>query len=140
MAGANINFKIGYTVDKSGLKDVENSLRSLQKMGLNEYMDLNRSLNISELSTLNTLTLSYETDKFKLPTMYFVATNKLLSDADLSVFNKLDGLNSKVDELQTNMNKIDNGASDLSKGINKLKNSLSSSITNLKNNNEDALD
>lgn len=101
---------------------------------------LNRSLNISELSTLNTLTLSYETDKFKLPTMYFVATNKLLSDADLSVFNKLDGLNSKVDELQTNMNKIDNGASNLSKGINKLKNSLSSSITNLKNNNEDALD
>lgn len=101
---------------------------------------LNKSLNISELSTLNTLTLSYETDNFKLPTMYFVATNKLLSDADLSVFNKLDGLNSKVDELQTNMNKIDNGASDLSKGINKLKNSLSSSITNLKNNNEDALD
>lgn len=101
---------------------------------------LNRSLNINELSTLNTLTLSYETDNFKLPTMYFVATNKLLSDADLSVFNKLDGLNSKVDELQTNMNKIDNGASDLSKGINKLKNSLSSSITNLKNNNEDALD
>lgn len=101
---------------------------------------LNRSLNINELSTLNTLTLSYETDNFKLPTMYFVATNKLLSDADLSVFNKLDGLNSKVDELQTNMNKIDNGASDLSKGINKLKNSLSSSITNLKKNNEDALD
>ena len=101
---------------------------------------LNRSLNISELSTLNTLTLSYETDNFKLPTMYFVATNKLLADADLSIFNKLDGLNSKVDELQTNMNKIDNGASDLSKGINKLKNSLSSSITNLKNNNEDALD
>ena len=101
---------------------------------------LNRSLNISELSTLNTLTLSYETDNFKLPTMYFVATNKLLADADLSIFNKLDGLNSKVNELQTNMNKIDNGASDLSKGINKLKNSLSSSITNLKNNNEDALD
>ena len=101
---------------------------------------LNRSLNISELSTLNTLTLSYETDNFKLPTMYFVATNKLLADADLSVFNKLDGLNSKVDELQTNMNKIDTGASDLSKGINKLKNSLSSSINNLKNNNEDALD
>ena len=101
---------------------------------------LNRSLNINELSTLNTLTLSYETDNFKLPTMYFVATNKLLSDADLSVFNKLDGLNSKVDELQTNMNKINNGASDLSKGINKLKNSLLSSITNLKNNNEDALD
>ena len=70
---------------------------------------LNRSLNINELSTLNTLTLSYETDNFKLPTMYFVATNKLLSNADLSVFNKL-------------------------------KNSLLSSITNLKNNNEDALD
>ena len=101
---------------------------------------LNRSLNISELSTLNTLTLSYETVNFKLPTMYFVATNKLLADADLSIFNKLDGLNSKVDELQNNMNKIDIGASDLSKGINKLKNSLSSSITNLKNNNEDALD
>lgn len=101
---------------------------------------LNRSLNINELSTLNTLTLSYETNNFKLPTIYFVATNKLLSDADLSVFNKLDGLNSKVDELQTNMNKIDNGASDLSKGINKLKNSLLSSITNLKNNNEDVLD
>ena len=101
---------------------------------------LNRSLNISELSTLNTLTLFYETDNFKLPTMYFVATNKLLADADLSIFNKLAGLNSKVDELQTNMNKIDNGASDLSKGINKLKNSLSSSINNLKNNNEDALD
>lgn len=101
---------------------------------------LNKSLNINELSTLNTLTLSYETDNFKLPTMYFVATNKLLADADLSIFNKLAGLNSKVDELQTNMNKIDNGASDLSKGINKLKNSLSSSINNLKNTNEDALD
>lgn len=101
---------------------------------------LNRSLNISELSTLNTLTLSYEIVNFKLPTMYFVATNKLLANADLSIFNKLDGLNSKVNELQTNMNKIDTGASDLSKGINKLKNSLSSSINNLKNNNEDALD
>lgn len=56
MAGANINFKIGYTVDKSGLKDVENSLRSLQKMGLNEYMDLNRSLNMKEAnSNLNEL-------------------------------------------------------------------------------------
>ena len=101
---------------------------------------LNKSLNISELSSLNTLTLSYETDNFKLPTIYFVATNKMLADADLSIFNKLDGLGTKVNDLQTNMNKIDDGANSLSKGINKLKNSLSTSINNLKNNNEDALD
>ena len=101
---------------------------------------LNKSLNISELSSLNTLTLSYETDNFKLPTIYFVATNKMLADADLSIFNKLDGLGTKVNDLQTNMNKIDDGANSLSKGINKLKNTLSTSINNLKNNNEDALD
>ena len=101
---------------------------------------LNKSLNISELSSLNTLTLSYETDNFKLPTIYFIATNKMLADADLSIFNKLDGLGTKVNDLQTNMNKIDDGANSLSKGINKLKNTLSTSINNLKNNNEDALD
>lgn len=101
---------------------------------------LNKSLNISELSSLNTITLSYETNNFKLPTIYFVATNKLLADTDLSVFNKLDGLGTKVDSLQTNMNKLDDGANNLSKGINKLKTSLSSSINNLKNNNDNALD
>ena len=51
MAGANINFKIGYTVDKSGLNEIKNGLTSLQKMTLNDYLNINKSMNLKEAQT-----------------------------------------------------------------------------------------
>ena len=51
MAGANINFKIGYTVDKSGLETLKRGLKDLQSLTLNDYLNLNKSMKITEAKT-----------------------------------------------------------------------------------------
>lgn len=51
MAGANINFKIGYTVDKSGLETLKKGLKDLQSLTLNDYLNLNKSMKITEAKT-----------------------------------------------------------------------------------------
>lgn len=41
-----INFKVGYTVDKTGLNELKNNLQQIQKMTSSEYISLNKSLDI----------------------------------------------------------------------------------------------
>lgn len=80
---------------------------------------LYESLNMYELKDLDTITISYDTTSFNLPTIYNVATSKLLEDNDLSIFNKLNTLTSASTSLKENIDA-------LTEGSNKL---LSSSIT-----------
>ena len=98
---------------------------------------LYESLNLKELKGLDTITISYYTEKFELASIYSVVTPKLIESSDLKVFDKLDTLSSSVNQLQSNMNSIEQGAKDVSKGSNDLKNGLQNSIENLNKTNKD---
>ncbi len=81
---------------------------------------LYESLGLDELKNLDEVVLSYKTTNFKLSNVYIISTPKLLSDADLSIFNKMDTLNSSLGLLQTNMDKAVAGAKELTTGTKKL--------------------
>ena len=81
---------------------------------------LYESLGLDELKGLDEVVLSYKTTNFKLNNVYVVSTPKLLSDTDLSIFNKMDTLNSSLGLLQSNMDKAVLGAKELTTGTRKL--------------------
>ena len=81
---------------------------------------LYESLGLEDLKDFDTLTLTYQTTKFELSSIYMMATSKILDTTDLKIFNKLDNLYYGIDKLQTNMDKIENGAKTLSEGTNTL--------------------
>ena len=92
---------------------------------------LYESLGLSELKDMDTITISYETTKFELSSMYSIVTPKLIDSSDLKVFDKLDEVYNKVNQLQSNMNQIEEGASTVAAGSNELKTKLSAAINSL---------
>ncbi len=101
---------------------------------------LYESLDLAELKNMDTIEITYDTKKFELSSMYSVVSSKLIDSSDLKIFDKMDSLYSKVTELQTNMNTIDDGAKQLSLGTTELQTKLSESIKLLtSNSNKDAL-
>lgn len=122
---------------------------------------LYESLKIDKLKDMDTATITYDTDNFALNSIYSVATPKLLESSDLEVFNNIDGLYDSIDKLASSSTKLKNGSSALLKGattlkdgVNKLKDGinkaysgskqirdiLSYSLNNLKEDSSDALD
>ena len=85
---------------------------------------LYESLNIKELQNIDTITITYNTDKFELPSIYSVVTSKVLDSIDLDNLNSLDGLYSKVNLLKNSSTKLVNGSKTLSDGINKVSNGV----------------
>jgi uncharacterized protein len=85
---------------------------------------LSDSLNISELSKLNYLTIDYDTTDFKQTDIYNVYTPKLLDTDDLKVFDKLDTIYDDVNELSSASTKLVNGASTLNNGMSEYKTNL----------------
>lgn len=99
------------------------------------------SLKISELEGTDKITISFDTDEFNFPSIYSVATPKLVSESDLSIFDKMDSLYTGIDELKTNMDKIEAGSHALKDGSSTLKNALGSSISSMtSSSNKDVLD
>lgn len=99
--------------------------------------NLSDSLNINSLNTLNKTVITYDTTKFELGTIYSVITPKLLNSSDLSKLNNITGVNSKLAELTENVNKIENGSTDLKDGSIKLNTNvkkLSDALTSLDEN------
>lgn len=92
---------------------------------------LYESIGIDKLYGTDTLTINYDTTYFELNGMYSVITPKLISNSDLSIFNKIDTLYKSVDELNNNMDLIDESAKKLKNGSNNLKNTLKSKLNNL---------
>lgn len=107
---SNISVSNGKVVN-NGSKSV---LVSLASPGLYE------NIKNEEFKEMDTITISFDTTKYKDMPIYLVATPKLIDNADLKVFNKLDSLYNNVDKLQTNMNTIEKGANSLEEGANKL--------------------
>ena len=100
---------------------------------------LYESLNVSSLKNMNNITVTFDTDSFKLPSIYNVATPKLISSSDISTLNELDSLYDKTKALQDNMNLIDESSKKIKNGSNTLKSGLSSSIDKLKKSSVNAL-
>lgn len=89
-------------------------------------------LKINELKSLDEITINYNTEKFTLNNIYFVATPKLLEKVDITNLNKVNDLSSSINLIQENMNKIDEGAKSLNDGASKIDNGSYEISTNLK--------
>lgn len=133
-SGTIISNKNNSNIEVSNGKVVNNGsksvLVSLASPGLYE------NIKNEEFIDMDTITISFDTTKYKDMPIYLVATPKLIDNADLKVFNKLDSLYNNVDKLQTNMNTIENGANSLEEGANKLANGskeISDNLLNLVN-------
>lgn len=81
---------------------------------------LYESLKISELKDLNSVTISYDTEYFELSSIYSVATNKLMEESDLKIFNNIDSLYSSISTLSSSSNLLVNGSKELLNGSKKL--------------------
>lgn len=79
---------------------------------------LSDSLNMKDLDYLNELIIEYDTTSFSESDIYNVYSSNLLTNNDLKIFNKLDEIYGKVNQLSTSSTKIVNGAKDLNNGIN----------------------
>ncbi len=79
---------------------------------------LSDSLGINALKDLNSLTIEYDTTSFEESDIYNVYSPNLLSSGDLKVFDKLDGIYKKVDQLSSTSTKIVKGAKKLKTGVN----------------------
>lgn len=77
---------------------------------------LYNDLGISELKSMDNITISYKTDKFKINDTYFVMTPKLLDEVDISKLDKLGEVNSAMNKLQDGVNKLEEGSIELNKG------------------------
>lgn len=101
--------------------------------------NLGNSLGIN-LDDLNSITLSYDTKNFSLGSIYFVISPRVLSNIDLSVFDKMDTIYSKVNTLSDSSKllvegskKLLEGSSNLKNGVELIKNNLDNSISSLEN-------
>lgn len=92
---------------------------------------LYESLNMYELKDLDTISISYDTTSFNLPTIYNVATSKLLEDNDLSIFNKLNTLTSASTSLKENIDALTEGSNKLLESSITLNNGTSQIYQNL---------
>ena len=92
---------------------------------------LYQSLNLKEFKNMDVITISYDTTKFEVPSMYNVITSKLIDQNDLTIFNKMDSLYEKVNTMQDGMNKIETGAKNLNTGLVSLQSQYDKFNTNL---------
>ena len=81
---------------------------------------LYESIGLEDLKSLNSIEINYTTTNFTLNNIYLVSTPKLLSESDLSIFNKMDTLSSSINTLQDSMNKVVSGTTELKSGTEKL--------------------
>lgn len=86
---------------------------------------LYESLEIDTLKELDTVTLTYDTDKFELSSIYSVSTPKLIETEDLKVFDELDKVYDSSKLLKGSIDKIEVGAKELLEGSKKLENGSS---------------
>ena len=86
---------------------------------------LSDSLNMSELDNLNNIVITFDTKKFKLPSIYSSFSSKLLDENDLDIFDKVDNMTNKVNTLSSSSKRLVEGASKLDEGVATLKNGSS---------------
>ena len=97
---------------------------------------LSESLGIEE--KIDSFTISYDTTKAELSTIYSVMSPKIIEETDMDIFNKLNNIYSKGYDLKTYMDEIESGSKDILEGLEKvssgntaLKENLTSIIDNI---------
>lgn len=97
---------------------------------------LSESLGIEE--KIDSVTISYDTTKAELSTIYSVMSPKIIEETDMDIFNKLNNVYSKSYDLKTYMDEIESGSKDILEGLEKvssgntaLKENLTSIIDNI---------
>lgn len=85
---------------------------------------LYESLGITELKDVDTVTISYETEKFELGDIYSIVTPKLIDSIDLKTFTELDDLYASSNKLAVSSKQLVEGTNSLKSGINELKNGI----------------
>lgn len=81
---------------------------------------LYESLDLKELKGMDTIKLELDTEKFELPSLYAMATPKLLEESDLKIFDQMNALTKNVNTLQTSIDKIEEGSKELLNGMSAL--------------------
>lgn len=79
---------------------------------------LYHDLPIEELSSMDRITINYDTTKYEDNEVYFAITPKVLDKLDISMFDKLDSLNGDMNKLQDGVNQLASGSKQLNSGIN----------------------
>ena len=74
---------------------------------------LYESLNMDELKELDNVTITYNTKKFELSSIYTIITPKILDSSVIRKLNKLDSIYSSVNKLQDSINKISDGSNQI---------------------------
>ena len=92
---------------------------------------LYESTSIDEFKDMDKIVITFDTKKYKQPTIYTVSTPKLIENTDLEVLNRLDDVYLKVGLLKSNMDTIENGASELESGAMQLLNGTNEISKNL---------
>ena len=87
---------------------------------------LYESLDLKELKDMDKLEITYETKCFELPSIYAVATSKLIAEDDLDILNNIKSLYQGIDALQDNMNLLVDGSRMLANGTNEFNTAISS--------------
>lgn len=119
----NSNIKI--TNGKIINNGINNILLGITSPGLEE------SLKLSNLTPLNKITISYDTEKFELPTIYNIATSNLLNESDLSILNELTSIEDKAAMLQNGIDQIESGSEKLLAGTKQINDITGSIYTNV---------
>jgi len=78
---------------------------------------LYESLALEPLKNLDKVIISYDTKKFELSSIYSIATPKLLENSDLSVLDKLNGLESDMNVLDSSLKQLEEGAKTILDGL-----------------------
>ena len=93
---------------------------------------LYHDLKIDEFKTLDEIQIQYQTTSFSLQNIYLVATPKLLEKVDLSTFDQMSTLSNSMNTIQKNMDKLEAGAKEISKGATTLSSGSDEITKNLK--------
>ena len=122
-----LNNDINKNIKVSNGKIIDNGINTVV-LGLSSP-GLYESLNYNKLKDLNTVEISYYTDKFELNSIYAVASSNLFDDSiDTSnineLYNSINLLQSNMNLLVDGSNKLVNGNKELNNGINEINNKL----------------
>ena len=92
---------------------------------------LYESIGLDELKDMNKIVIKYHTNNFNYHDIYLTSTPKLLSKADMDIFDKLNKVTSDIDTLQANMNKIESASGKITKGTKDLNGYLKQAKTGI---------
>lgn len=81
---------------------------------------LYESLDLKEFKDMDTIKIELDTEKFELPSIYAMASSKLIEESDLKIFDQMNALTKNVSTLQTSIDKIEDGSKELLNGVSAL--------------------